>query len=160
VNCSTNIVVDATSAAGAVVTYTSSASDACALASLNCTPPSGSTFPSGITTVICTAIDNAGNSNSCTFTITVRQNGGLRTQKRQVLADLIALRATVTDHSDQDDLDDTIDHIEDSLADSLWLDENHLVVKKGKKVFDEERDAAKELDELLDDAEDGDTTIP
>jgi len=39
---------------------------------VTCTPPSGSTFPLGITTVSCTATDAAGNSSTATFTVLVR----------------------------------------------------------------------------------------
>jgi len=37
-------------------------------------PPSGSTFPLGTTPVNCTAIDNAGNVTTGTFTVTVNPN--------------------------------------------------------------------------------------
>jgi hypothetical protein len=36
-----------------------------------CTPPSGSTFPVGITAVTCTAIDSCGNTASCKFNVTI-----------------------------------------------------------------------------------------
>jgi predicted extracellular nuclease len=56
---------------GAVVTYTApGASDNCE-ASVNCAPASGSIFPVGTTTVICTATDPSNNSASCSFTVTV-----------------------------------------------------------------------------------------
>ena len=71
VRCPSNIVVTSTSATGAVVTYSASASDSCGIAAFGCTPPSGSTFPFGATTVTCRAADDAGNSNSCSFTVTV-----------------------------------------------------------------------------------------
>ncbi|HXI51461.1 MAG TPA: CHRD domain-containing protein, partial [Candidatus Saccharimonadales bacterium] len=44
----------------------------CGIASFSCAPPSGSTFPLGTTTVTCIAADTVGNSNSCSFTITVQ----------------------------------------------------------------------------------------
>jgi hypothetical protein len=72
VSCPGNITADATSPAGAVVTYVAGAADPCGIASFNCAPPSGSTFPIGLTAVTCTAVDAAGNSNACTFSITVR----------------------------------------------------------------------------------------
>lgn len=71
VNCPANITRQATSAAGAAVTYIASASDAGGLASFDCAPPSGSTFPIGATTVTCVAIDVSGNTNSCSFSVTV-----------------------------------------------------------------------------------------
>src|SRR5207248_3170169 len=36
-----------------------------------CSPASGSTFAYGMTTVTCTATDGAGNTNACTFVVTV-----------------------------------------------------------------------------------------
>jgi hypothetical protein len=35
-----------------------------------CNPPSGSCFPIGVTTVVCTATDTAGNTATCSFTVT------------------------------------------------------------------------------------------
>jgi uncharacterized delta-60 repeat protein len=68
-----NITVEATSAAGQVVTYTASASDGgSGLASSSFLPASGSTFPIGTTTVNATATDNAGNVGNGSFTVTVQ----------------------------------------------------------------------------------------
>ena len=66
--------VEATSAAGAVVDFASEviAEDATSVA---CTPPSGSTFALGTTTVTCTA-SNAAGSTSASFHITVDDNAG------------------------------------------------------------------------------------
>ncbi|HXG93318.1 MAG TPA: HYR domain-containing protein [Blastocatellia bacterium] len=58
----------------AVVSYNPSATDNCSLASITCSPPSGSVFPVGTTTVTCTATDSAGNSSSAAFTVTVADN--------------------------------------------------------------------------------------
>jgi HYR domain-containing protein len=55
------------------VTYTPSASDNLDPSpDLTCSPASGSVFPIGTTIVSCTATDDAGNSASDTFKITVR----------------------------------------------------------------------------------------
>ena len=52
------VIVDATSPAGAVVTYSVSATDVVDPApTVACTPPSGTTFAIGNTTVTCTATD-------------------------------------------------------------------------------------------------------
>jgi hypothetical protein len=70
-----SITAEATSAAGAVVTYTTpTATDTVGPASpaVSCSPASGSTFPLGTTTVTCSATDTAGNTGSSTFTITVQ----------------------------------------------------------------------------------------
>jgi hypothetical protein len=71
-----NMTVGATSAAGAVVTYTTTATDNLDPSPTKiCTPASGSTFPIGTTTVSCTATDQAGNSVTKTFTVTVTGGG-------------------------------------------------------------------------------------
>ncbi|MCI0518152.1 MAG: HYR domain-containing protein, partial [Woeseiaceae bacterium] len=68
-----NITAPATSASGAVVTYAlPTATDNSGTApTVTCIPPSGSTFPFGITTVSCTATDVSGNSSQATFQVTV-----------------------------------------------------------------------------------------
>ena len=69
----------ATSDAGAVVKFTVTATDNVGVTSgptckdeFGSTVTSGSTFPIGVTTVTCTAIDAAGNEGSSTFTVTVQ----------------------------------------------------------------------------------------
>jgi hypothetical protein len=72
-----NITVPATSSAGAVVTYSApTAGDEAGdspVATVSCTPISGSTFPIGTTTVTCTATsaDDNPSTVSATFTVTV-----------------------------------------------------------------------------------------
>jgi len=64
--------VPATSDAGATVTFAPSATDAVDdTPSVECTPPSGSTFAIGTTTVSCSAEDDSGNVTTKTFTVTV-----------------------------------------------------------------------------------------
>jgi HYR domain len=71
-NLPTNIVLGVDEGQNhAVVSYTATASDNSGSVSLVCVPMSGSTFPLGVTTVTCNAIDNAGNVASGSFTITV-----------------------------------------------------------------------------------------
>jgi hypothetical protein len=54
------------------VTYSVSATDNSGNPpTIECTPPSGSTFPIGTTTVNCTAKDGSGNTASASFTVTV-----------------------------------------------------------------------------------------
>lgn len=57
----------------AVVSYAAPAvSDNCTgVGTASCTPPSGSTFPKGTTTVNCTVMDASSNPASCSFTVTV-----------------------------------------------------------------------------------------
>jgi hypothetical protein len=67
-----SLFVDATSPAGAAVSYSASASDLVdPTPSLGCLPASGSVFPIGITVVTCTATDDAGNAASSTFKVGV-----------------------------------------------------------------------------------------
>jgi hypothetical protein len=100
------LVVDATSPAGAVVTYAVSAVDDVGVAPVvTCAPASGTTFAIGATTVTCTAADAAGNvSAPAAFTVTVRgaveqvqtalttSFNGLAAKQRAILADLGAGR--------------------------------------------------------------------
>ena len=59
------------SAGGATVNFDVPASDNCPGVSVVCNPPSGSLFPLGTTVVNCVATDAAGNTASCSFSITV-----------------------------------------------------------------------------------------
>jgi hypothetical protein len=78
-----NITVNATSPAGAAVSYTVSATDgADPNPTLSCSTPSGSGFPIGQWTVTCVATDQSGNSSTGSFTVKVK---GAKEQ----LADLI-----------------------------------------------------------------------
>jgi HYR domain len=64
--------VEATGPTGAVVSFTATATDDVDPSpTVSCTPPSGSIFPLGKTTVSCTATDASGNSATGSFTITV-----------------------------------------------------------------------------------------
>jgi hypothetical protein len=73
VNIPANQVLSATSPAGAVATFTlPSATDGIDPApTATCSRSSGSVFPIGTTTVTCTSTDDAGNTDSASFTITV-----------------------------------------------------------------------------------------
>ncbi len=73
ITCPGNITQSA--AAGecsAVVTWTDPvATDNCGTASVECSPPSGSSFIVGTTTVTCIATDGSGNTTMCTFDVIV-----------------------------------------------------------------------------------------
>jgi hypothetical protein len=74
-NVPTDITVEATSASGAVVTYTpptAADSDTSTDVPVACDPVSGSTFPLEDTTVTCTADEGGGNSASASFKVTVQ----------------------------------------------------------------------------------------
>ena len=66
------ITAEAASAAGAMVNYTFSASDAFSGATVACAPSADSIFAIGDTRVACTATDGAGNEATASFTVTVR----------------------------------------------------------------------------------------
>jgi subtilisin-like proprotein convertase family protein len=84
-----NIEVNATGPAGAVVTYTASATDNEGTATVICVPPSGATFPVGTTTVTCTATDASSNRVSGSFTVTVLSANDLLAQLRDDTIDLV-----------------------------------------------------------------------
>jgi outer membrane protein assembly factor BamB len=65
------VVAQGTSQKGAAVTYSATASDPDDSASADCAPPSGATFPIGVTTVACTATDTAGNTSTGSFIVVV-----------------------------------------------------------------------------------------
>ena len=66
------IVTPATSSSGAEVTYSVEATDPGSLVKkLECAPASGSTFPTGTTSVECTAVDGHENTAKASFNVTV-----------------------------------------------------------------------------------------
>jgi hypothetical protein len=70
-----DMTVEATSSSGAVVTFSASALDLVdGSVPVSCTPASGSTFPVGTTKVSCSATDQAGNTATGTFAVTVQQD--------------------------------------------------------------------------------------
>jgi len=71
ISCSTNITVMAAGACPLSVDFATNAFDNCSLASLEASPASGSAFPVGITSVNVTARDASGNTNTCSFLVTV-----------------------------------------------------------------------------------------
>ena len=75
INCPANVTANtAPGLCTAVVTYGAiSATDNCTAPSIALVSglPSGSTFPLGVTTIVYRAMDGAGNSSTCSFTVTV-----------------------------------------------------------------------------------------
>ena len=68
-----DITAEATSASGALVTYSATATDTAPTnPTVTCAPPSGATFALGATTVACQATDAAGNKSTGSFNVTVR----------------------------------------------------------------------------------------
>ena len=76
ITCPANITVNAPSGTcSATVNFTINASDNCSVPTVVTSKASGSVFPLGTTTVVATATDAAGNSRSCSFTVTVKDVG-------------------------------------------------------------------------------------
>jgi hypothetical protein len=73
ISCPADITVNApTGTCAATVNFTVTGSDNCSAPTIVSSPPSGSVFPVGTTTVTSTATDAAGNSTTCSFTVTVK----------------------------------------------------------------------------------------
>jgi len=72
IRCPDDITAECTSPEGARVEFEVMASDRCDNdVDVVCDPPSGSTFPLGMTEVCCTATDDSGNMAECCFNVTV-----------------------------------------------------------------------------------------
>ncbi|MFL6215341.1 MAG: HYR domain-containing protein [Blastocatellia bacterium] len=74
ITCPANVtaITPVVGGTGVVVTYPPpTASDNCPGVTTQCTPPSGSVFGVGTTSVTCTATDTSGNTASCSFTVSV-----------------------------------------------------------------------------------------
>src|SRR5205823_16732 len=74
--CPANIVksTDAGQCTAVASFTTPTASDNCTSASVVCLPASGTAFAKGTTVVTCTATDGSGNTNACTFSVTVNES--------------------------------------------------------------------------------------
>jgi large repetitive protein len=74
-NCPSNITVNANASCEALVTWTvPTLTDNCSGGTLTSNKTPGSTFPKGPTTVLYTAIDAAGNTATCSFIVTVKDD--------------------------------------------------------------------------------------
>ncbi len=132
---------------GAVASFVVTAGDTCSSVSLAVTPASGSVFPIGITPVQATATDACSNASQCAFTVTVLGAQGV---KSNVLAELVALRASVTlTEPFAQKFDDAIQHLRDSLTPAYWIDQTHLHARGGNTAMNEEKLAANKLAEIM-----------
>lgn len=107
-----DMTVNATGPAGASVNFSVSVTDAFdSQPTLNCNPASGSVFPVGITTVICTATDAARNTSAPrSFKVTVKESA------LDVLARLIAF---IDDLNLKRRIERRLDHKLDKVLDAL-----------------------------------------
>lgn len=75
IQCPTGLVVNCSWGNGSFANFAVAAADVCdPNPSVVCVPPSGSYFPAGTTLVTCVARDACGNSNGCSFPVTVLTN--------------------------------------------------------------------------------------
>jgi hypothetical protein len=72
VACPANVVAEATSPSGAVVTFPAAVVGDHSPVTQSASPASGSLLPVGLTAVTVTAMDDVGNSGMCVFTVQVR----------------------------------------------------------------------------------------
>ncbi|HXF49657.1 MAG TPA: HYR domain-containing protein, partial [Verrucomicrobiae bacterium] len=75
ITCPANIVknTDAGQCA-ATASFSATATGNCGPINIVCTPPSGSSFPKGVTTVTCIAANSSDQKDTCQFTVTVNDN--------------------------------------------------------------------------------------
>jgi T5SS/PEP-CTERM-associated repeat protein len=78
ISCPANIVTNAPQGQSSVVVNFPNPAvvDNCGLVSTNFLPPSGSLFSFGVTPVTCTVTDTSGNTNTCSFSVTVNPTFG------------------------------------------------------------------------------------
>ena len=70
--CPKDIVTGCRGPGGTLVTFKVDITDDCDPRPVAvCNPPSGTTFPAGVTTVVCTGTDASGNKSACSFSVTV-----------------------------------------------------------------------------------------
>ena len=145
--CPNNTTVEFTGQTGAVVTFSAVATSPCSNVIVVYTPPSGSLFPIGTTTVLVQAMDSCSNYAQCSFDVTVLGAQGV---KSNVLAQLIALRAS-TDLSQPiaQKFDDAIEHLAASLDPAYWIDQTHLQPKGGNTAMNEEKLAVNKLLDVM-----------
>ena len=150
------ITTSATGPSGAVVTFTTSATDPDDTAGpVQCNTASGSTFPIGTTTVTCTSTDTHSNTGTASFTVTIST---FLQEKQGVIPSLQAI--TPAGHDDQQDFKQAIEAVQDSVNASLWQSDGiHLVVKKGDKVFDYEKQAVDHLTDIIKENKESSSTV-
>jgi len=74
---------------------------------------------------------------------------GARAMKEEVLAELIAVGATVAEPEAAHQIEDAIKHLTASLDSDLWIDESHLQPKPGNRAFEEENAAVQNVCQLI-----------
>ena len=112
------------------------------------------TLRSGSHTLTVAAVDVAGNSASASVTFNVRsaenprQDGGAKNLKQDAIAELEVVKG-LCDKESAKKIDEVIKHVQNSLAPDLWVNGMRLDPKHGQKVFEEEKEAVKKMQEIL-----------
>ncbi|MGB7749264.1 MAG: HYR domain-containing protein [Verrucomicrobiia bacterium] len=133
ITCSSNIIEDAASAAGANSSFITTATDSCDPSpQVTCSRNSGSLFAIGTNTVTCTATDCSGNQSYCQFTVTVR---GPQFISLDVLAQLMALQKIDTKKSDTNQLVNAVKAFTAASNPAAWMDESHFKLKSEGPLF-------------------------
>ena len=147
ISCPNAKVLEFQDGNGTVATYTVTASDLCSAVSLIVTPPSGSVFPIGVTTVLAQATDASSNAAQCSFTVTVLGAQGV---KSNVLTQLRAVQGRAALWGDFSlKFADAIQHLANSLNPAYWVDQTHLQPRSGNTAMNEEKLSAGKLQEIM-----------
>ena len=151
-----DIIVEATSASGAVVTFDVTATDNIGVESgPTCTPSSGSEFSLGQTIVICEATDGIGNVGSASFSVTVLTPRAL---EEAALGDLQNLQNSLNDEG-QEKMAEVLEYLNESIFgepgddEQIWLDGFHLDQDNGDDFFGTQNDAVEKLMEIIEKAD-------
>jgi hypothetical protein len=129
------LTVDATGPAGAVVSYSVTATDDVdPNPAVSCVPPSGSTFPIGTTTVICTATDASGKSSSANFQVVVQGASDQITELIEMVSGLKRGLATSLTAKLQDALEAISGGDLNSACGSLAAFVNQVQAQAGKQL--------------------------
>ena len=101
--CPAPVNVSARTSAGTVVTYSLPESrKGQGTVSVVCTPPSGNTFPVGVTQAECVATDSLSRTGSCTFAVTVAAPPRLRATRILAFGDSITQGQTILSNDPYD----------------------------------------------------------
>jgi lysophospholipase L1-like esterase len=96
VTCPASVTVSALTSVGAAVTYTvPEIRKGEGTVSVACTPPSGTSFPIGVTQAECVATDSLNRRSSCTFSVTVAGPPRLRRTRIMAFGDSLTEGATI-----------------------------------------------------------------
>ncbi|MDI6710964.1 MAG: VWA domain-containing protein [Bacillota bacterium] len=102
----------------------------------------------GVYTVRLTVYDDIGNQATDEATVTVMGGSSARSLKAGGAVKLLS-SLTPSNHKSRTDLKQAIEYLQDSLTESLWVDDTHLDTKHGHKVFNAEKSAVQKLRKIV-----------